>query len=558
MLLVFSLVLTACGGNGEETSESTEEETIEEVVVNEETEPQEGTSEEQILTISLGAEPDSLDVAKATDIYCLKVAEQITEPLVIKEVENDEDVIKPAVAESWEVSDDGLVWTFKLREDAKWSDGEPVTAQDFVYGMGRFVDPDTASPSSNNLKHIKNGAIIPLGEAEVEDLGAIALDDHTLEITLEYPVPYFLDLLSDQEYFPQRQDIVEEYGSSYGTDAGKTISNGPFMLDSWTHNSEVILVKNPEYWDSEAVKLDELNMKIIPEENALMGEFENEGVDIVEASTAEWIDRLNAQDKYEFRYKPINRTGYFFINHDTEYFQNDKIRKAFTIAIDREEISTVINQNLTMPAYGWVPPTNEIDGINFREAAGEPVQDLIDENPDPRALFIEGLEELGKDPDPSKVNIELMYSDTMDKEFFEYFQQVYKDVLGINIILDPTEWPVLQERNRQLDYEVGYKTKGGTTDPSSFLEIWQTGNKTIPLAWNDEEYDALVNEAAQSMDSELRIKNYTEAERMFLYEDCAITPISYQTSNIFVQPYVKGVQFPMQGSILYKYAYIQR
>lgn len=557
MLLAVSLVLTACGGS-QETAEPTESEPAE--VSEESVEENEGntTVEEQVLNISLGNEPDSLDIGRATDVYCFEVVNQFMEPLVRTIVEDGSDVVVPAAAESWDISDDGLVWTFHIREDANWSDGQPLTAGDFVYGARRIVDPETASPSANNLKHIKNGSLIPLGEVPVEELGLKAIDDKTLEITLEYPVSYFINLAGSRELLPQREDIIEEHGTAYGTEADKLIACGPFMVEEWTHNSLITLVKNPEYWDSESVKLDQINMKIIQEENALMGEFENEGIDIVDAGSAEWVERLESQDKYNVLKRPINRTSYFFFNHESEYFQNDKIRKAFTIALNRKEISEDINENLTMPAYGWVPPTTEIDGVNFREVAGEPVQDLIDENPDPQALLVEGLEELGKETDPSTVTIQLMHPDNVDKEFAEYLQQTFMNQLGINIELDACEWPVFQERNRQLDYEIGFKSwGGGVDDPSSFMDLWQTGNRTVPIGWEDEAYDELVQEAAQSLDNELRMEDYIESERILLYEVCAISPYSYETENIFTQPYVHEVHFPVQGSTVYKYAYIQ-
>lgn len=547
ILLVSSLLLTGCGGKNDKTTASSELEKTDEEVV------------EQVFNVSLGAEPDSLDVAKASDSYSATVLEQVMEPLTRIEVDSSgATVIKEAAAESWEVSDDGLEWTFKIR-DAEWSDGEKLTANDFEYGVKRIIDPETASPISSLLKYIKNAEAATAGEADLDEVGVEALDEKTLKFTLEYPVPYFLNLTSGREMQPQRKDIIEKFGTSYGTDGDKLVFCGPFAVEEWVHNSEVKLVKNESYWDADSVKLDRLNMKIIQEATALMGEFQNETIDMVGVGTAEWIEKLDAENKYEKITKLIPRTSYFFFNHDHELFKNDKVRKAFTIALDRKEIQTDIDQDLTVAAYGWVAPPVECDGVNFRDTAGDPIQELIDENPDPKALLVEGLKELGVDENPENVTIELMHPDNAPKEFCEYLQQSYKEKLGVNIELDATEWPVFQERNRQLDYQMGFKSwGGGVNDPSAFLDLWITGTKIVPIAWSNEKYDSLVKEAALSLDSEERMDKFVEAEKILLKEDCAVAPYAYLTQNTYVQPYVKGLMDPDFGSAVLKYISIEK
>ncbi len=513
---------------------------------------------EQSLTLSLGTEPDSLDVARTTDSYSITVLAQIMESLT--RIETDEEgntVVAPAAAESWEASEDGLEWTFTLRE-MQWEDGEEVTAHHFELGSKRILDPEVASPSSSQMRHIKNATKAAAGEVDLDEVGIKALDDKTLQITLEYPVPYFLDFCSGRLINAQREDVLDEFGSSYGTEAENLLCTGPFKVEGWIHNNEIALVKNENYWDADSVKLDRLVFKIIQEETALMGEFTNENIDIIQSKSLEWIELLEAEEKYTRISKPLARTSYFFFNQEVEPFNNVKVRQAFSIALDREEMSNVLDQGLTIPAYGWCAPIIVCDGENFREAAGEPIQDFAAEH-DARELLVEGLKELGLSEDPADLSVTLMYPDNQDRAFVEYLQQRFQEVLGVNVELDPDEWPVFQERNRQLEYEFGFKSWGaGQNDPSEYLNLWMTGNKIVPIAWSNEEYDALVVEANESLDSELRMKNFVEAERILLIEDAAIAPFSYQTSNTFIQPYVKGLMFPDFASIVYKYAYIEK
>ncbi|WP_077369243.1 peptide ABC transporter substrate-binding protein [Anaerosalibacter sp. Marseille-P3206] len=551
LALALGALLTGCGKD-KDITENNETQDQQNDMKNEEV--------EQILNVALDSEPDTLDPSKASDINSGYVIDQVTETLTRLEVDEDgKNVIKPAAAETWEQSEDGLEWTFHLR-DAKWSDGKDLVAEDFVYGIQRTLDPKTASPIAMLLKHIKNAQAIIDGKMDVSEAGAEAIDEKTLKITLEYPVPYFLNLTSAREMHPQRKDIHEQYGSSYGTEGDKLIFCGPFVIDEWVHNNQIVLSKNDTYWDKDSVKLDKLVIKIITEETAIMGELENGTIDIAEVSSPEWIERLDKEDKFDKLTTPLPRTEYMFFNQEVKPFSNPKVRKAFSIAVDREEIQKSIYQGLNEAAYGWIAPPINVNGKNFRKEAGDPVQELIKENPDPKALLIEGLKELGMDEDPSKVTVTIMLPGTSEeKEFGEYLQQTFNEKLGVNIELDPTEWPVFQERNRQLDYEIGYKSWGVShDDPSAFLDLWLTGTKIVPIAWSNPEYDTLVKEASLSLDEKERLEKFKRAEEILVKDDCAIIPYSYLTKNTYKHKYVKGVMEPDFGYRVVKYAYIEK
>ena len=387
-------------------------------------------------------------------------------------------------------------------------------------------------------------------------MGVKALDDKTLEIQLAYPAPYFLSSCAGSSMLPMRQDIVEANGDSYGTEADKIVGNGPFSLKEWVHNSKISYVKNPSYWNADAVKLEELTMKIINEETARIGEFENGGIDVVPVSTAEWVEKLDQNKDYVKKVVSLPRTEYLFFNQEVELFSNEKVRQAFSIALNREEIASEVYQGMQEPAYGWIPNSMQVDGVNFREMAGEPIQELIEENPDPKALLIEGLKELGMSEDPSQVTVQLMSRNT-SQDIAEYFQYTFNTVLGVNVEIDPVEWPVFQERNRGLDYEMGFKSYGADfDDPYSMMQLWMTGVKTVPTGWSNEEYDRLMTEASQSLDKELRAKDYKEAEALVL-RTATICPYAYSTDISYSKNYVKNIMEPVFSSTLYKYSYIE-
>ncbi|HLR20501.1 MAG TPA: peptide ABC transporter substrate-binding protein, partial [Tissierellaceae bacterium] len=242
LLLVLVLLATAlvgCGNDDKETSNS-------------ETSEGENIDSEQYFNFVLNAEPSTLDPSKGSDIYSWKVLQNIMEPLTrLEEDENQEMELKPAGAKEWEISDDGLVWTFDLVEN-EWSDGEPVTANDYEFGAKRSVDPETASPFAFLMTSIKNADEIIEGDMDPDELGVKALDDNTLEITLKHPTPYFDQLTYQRVLLAQREDIVEEHGDTFGSEPDTLVYNGPFVLSQWAHNSEVVLEKNDNYWDSDS------------------------------------------------------------------------------------------------------------------------------------------------------------------------------------------------------------------------------------------------------------------------------------------------------------------
>ncbi|CAM1377622.1 peptide ABC transporter substrate-binding protein [Fretibacterium fastidiosum] len=512
--------------------------------------------EPQVLRIPIDEEPDSFNVARVSDYYSAMVASQVIEGLTGIVVRDGREVAVPACAESWETSEDGLTWTFRLRE-MKWADGEPLRASDFVYGISRVLDPATASPISGKVRFIKNAGDVLLGKKQPSELGLEAPDDRTFVVRLEHPVPYLLQSAAGTAMFPARRDVVEKFGDAYGTDADKVVGCGPFNLADWVHNSSIAFVKNPLYWDADNVKLDRLEMKVVAEESAKVGDFENGGLDLVSIYSVEWAKKLDEKGGYVKNVVAMPETKYVFFNQTVPPFSSPKVRLAFSLALDREEIYRDVSLGLDPAAWGWLPPAMGLDGENFRKLAGDPIKDLAAAHPDPRALLAEGLKELGMSEAPEGLKIVLMCHNAT-RDFAEYLQQAYKTRLGVDLELDPVEWPVFQERNRNLDYQMGYKSYyADFNDPSSMMDLWITGTRTIPTGWSNERYDALVREAGQSADKALRAKDYAEAERILL-EEGTIAPYAYSTGFDYVHPYVKGYAAPTFTAMLYKTVSVER
>ncbi|MGL4568901.1 MAG: peptide ABC transporter substrate-binding protein, partial [Fusobacteriaceae bacterium] len=402
LALASSLLLAGCGG------EKTAEKSLE-------TGKEVSKTEVQEFKTFLGAEPKTLDISKATDSYSSVILALNNEGLVSAHVdEKGVESIVPAGAESWEISEDGMKYTFKLRENAAWSDGQKITAHDYVYGMLRTLDPVTGSLYAFLMSPIKGADEYNSGKIKAEEVGVKALDDLTLEVTLAKPTAYFLELGYFKVMFPQRKDIIEKSGDKYGSEADTLIANGPFILKEWVHNNKVVLEKNPTYWDKENVKLEKIEMAIVPDENARMNLMLNGQVDVGGATKPEWMDKFNQMGVFDFISKSALGTNYTTFNTQSKYFKNPKVRKAFSMAVNREELNDVLFNGRFVPAYGWVAKGIQIGGKEYREQVGEPLNQLLKSDTTAVDVLKEGLKELGLPEDPSQVTINFLSSGTSE------------------------------------------------------------------------------------------------------------------------------------------------
>ncbi len=516
---------------------------------------------EQVLTVSQAAGIKTLDVSKATDIYASAIFEQVMEGLTRVIVdENGNDKIVPGIAESWEKSEDGLVWTFYMRKNAKWSDGVPVVAEDYKYSIMRTLNPETGSTYAFILSPIKNANLYNAGKIGAEEVGIEVIDDYTIKFTLENPTSYFLSLTAYKTLFPQRKDVVEKFGNKNGSNIESVIGNGPFKLVEWIPNNKLTLVKSDTYWDAEVVKLDKVNIPVVLDSSALMNMLYNGQVDLAGVSKPEWVEKFTKSGKFNVTKGYTAGENYGIFNLEDPLFKNKKVRQAFSLAVTRDDLANVIFHGLFEGAYGWTPPAVMIGDKEYRAEVPEPLKALEEQYPDPKTLLIEGLEELGIDPDPA--NLEVTYLNASSGEFakrnFEYFQQMWRKTLGVTVKGEFTEWAVFQKRVDDQDFQLGgLAWIGDYNDPSTFFDIWKSDAKIYNIGFNNAEYDQLITNAAKESDDDKRLEMFARAEIILVNEVAAIYPTNYRKRNTFIKKGVKDVMIPLFGSISYKYASVE-
>ncbi|WP_370632750.1 peptide ABC transporter substrate-binding protein [Halobacillus sp. Nhm2S1] len=556
MALMFALFLAACSGGDSETSTDTGEENTDET--SEETTEQSDEGEasgNQEITVTAKSEIPSMDPSLITDSVGFQWAGETYEGLYRLD-ENSQ--LVDGMAESSEVSEDGLTWTFKLR-DAEWSNGDPVTAHDFVYAWRRAVDPEVGSEYGPYFLGgiIKNAQAISDGEAELEDLGATAEDDKTLVVELEKPVPYFKSMTVFITFMPLNQAYVEEQGDKFATEAEYTISNGPFQMTEWNHGEGWTVEKNDTYWDAETVQLETINAKVIKEVSTGVNLYDTGEIDQTELN-AEFVDQYRTSDAFNVAEKPYL---YFFKfnQENNEALANVDIRKAISYAIDRQSLVDVILNDGSVPAEGYVPsnfvsmPNSDQD---FREAQGPLVEYNVEKA---KEHWQKGLEALGTD----SVEIELLGDDTgTSKDVLAYYKnQLEENLEGVTIKLMEVPFKERVRRDNEGEFEMEAATWGPDyVDPNTYLNMYLTDGQNNNMGYSSEEYDALIEKAngEYAQEPEKRFETFLEAEKLLLEEDQAVAPIYQDAKAQLFRPSIKGVFTTATGpEFEFKWAYVE-
>ncbi len=524
--------------------------------------PSQESDTEHFFNTYLSADPTSLDISLRADSYSSAVIMNVMEGLIRLEEENGEYVMAPGDAKSWTVNEAGTVWTFYLG-DNKWSDGEEVTAEQYVFSLRRSADPATGCPNSWFLTPILNYDAISRGEMSSENLGVKAINSKTLEITLSSPNPAFLEMCNVTIYYPQRAEKLEEWGEKYGTEAEYTVYNGPYVVESWTHNSKIVLKKNKNYWDEEAVQLETVNYHIMSDISTIVNAYKSGELDYIAVSSQEWLQEFKNDLDSKFSYYTTATMAYNFYNTEDVLMRNKNIRKALTLAIEHEEINEMCFGGLRVPTYGWVVPTISVGETNFRETAGDVLlalkADMESAGETPKTLFIKGMEELGLGSDPSTVEITLSLAGTGDwhRTYGEYVQQVFSNEIGVKVKIDFSEWGIFNENVMNGNYQMGFMTWGAYyNDPLDVLNVFKSEWAQSGTGWESEKFDNLLDEASIEMDAKVRLSKYIEAERILL-EDYVACPLATSTVNGFYKNYVYGytdLGFSTEG---FKYLYIK-
>lgn len=509
-------------------------------------------ADKQELTLATGSDVLTMDPAMASSTPNWAGQALVYENLVsVVANETGGTSIVPGVAESWDVSDDGLVYTFHLRKDAKWADGVPVTAKDFEYTWRRTFDQATGASYTWMVEDvIKNGSKVYAGELPLEELGVKAIDESTLEITLESPSPFFLQFAGFPTYCPVREDLIAKFGSEYGSSPDKTVGNGPFILKTWNPGASMIYEKNDTYWNKDEVYLTKVTRQIIKEVNAVAQALLANEVDVAGLDNPQWNAVVDATGIYNVNEMPSPAIENFIFNCSDPILKNQKIRLAISLAFDREKYNDEALEKVDIPAYSMVPLCVSVGNLNYAEAVkneNEYIKALRDKN-DPKKLLLEGMKELGLGDDPSKLEIHYMTRGTTEfsKKTAEWMKQFLEADLGIKFIIDMTEWNIMYDLIDSGDYQIA---QGGWTadynDPSNFLDNYHYEKGyygEAKIHWADDkakEYAKLVDDAKATNDDQERADLYAKAEKILL-EQSPVSPQYASKVRTLVGKYVKG------------------
>ena len=486
------------------------------------------------------ADPETLDQHKTSTTYEANVLRDLYEGLVIYDAEAN---VVPGVAESWEVSDDGMTYTFKLREDAKWSNGDPVTAEDFVYSFQRIMTPATGAKYANILYPIKGAEAVNKGEAEPASMGVTAVDERTLEIALENPTPFFLELLTHQTGLPVHRPSVEEHGDDF-VRPENMVSNGAYTLAEFTPNQQIVVRKNPEFHSADTVMIDEVQFIPTEDRSAALRRFQAGELlsnnDVPVDQVAFMKENLEGQ----YRVAPYLGTYYYTIKTDKEPFSNVDVRRALSMAIDREFLAEEIAGDF-LPANSYVP-----EGIaNYGDAADAPKfefdgQSMLDREDEALRL----LTEAGFGPD-NPLDVEISFNTSENHQRIATAIADMWQPLGVNVTLSNQDTASHYAGLRDgADYDVARAGWiGDYNDPQNFLFLYESDNLGFNYSrYNNPEYDALMDEAAAETDLEARAEILKRAERMLL-DEVGVVPLFYYTSQSLVSPKLKGWEDNIQN-----------
>jgi oligopeptide transport system substrate-binding protein len=484
------------------------------------------------LNVNIGSEPPEMDPQITTDTVSIQIINMVFEGLV--RYGKDGGYI-PGMAEKWDVSPDGKTYTFTLRKGIKWSNGTPVTAADFEYGIKRALDPKTASQYAYILYDIKNAEKANAGEIDVDQVGVEASGNKVV-FTLERPLPYFLSILTFPTAMPCNQKFVESLGGSgYGADADKLIYNGPWTIKEWTHDDHVTLAKNPNYWNKKEIKLDTVNMAMISDSNTAIQMFFDGQFDII------GIVGTRKQDFVDKGY-PINTYSdgacfYLEFNTTDKLLKNANIRKALSYAVDRKAFVTDVLKDASQPALAYVVPILPGSKGSFRSEVG----DLIKDN-DPaaaKAAWETGLKELGLS---GKQKMSMLVDDSdRAKAMGAALQEMWRKNLGVDVVIEPLPFKARLQKMTDKDFQIVFAGWGPDyNDPMTFIDVFLSGSGNNHTYFANATYDDLVKKAKAEPNAETRMNYMKDAERL-LMQEMPIAPIYFRYRWWTTQEGISGV-----------------
>ncbi len=522
--LVIAMLMSACGGDTQSGGDA--QSTGSSAVSS--TGSSATTGGEKTVVVNLGSEPPELNTILTTDTVSGDVLRHTVEGLV--RLDADDNPV-PGMAESWEVSEDNLTYTFKLRKGAKWDNGEPVTAKDFVFAYTQVLTASVASQYSYHLYGIENAKEFYEGKVGIEEVGFKAIDDYTLQIKLHTPEPYFLGHLAFYTFRPVNEKFYNEVGADkYAKEAEYTNSNGPFKISSWTHNDEIVLTKREDYWDAANVKLDKIVMKMIIDSNTAMNAFLSGDVQMVGVK-GQQRDQYIAMG-YDIKNYEDGSSWYLQFQTKSPLLKNAKIRKALAMAVDVDTYIKTVVKNDSRELYTFTPHfIKGYDGKSFAEAAGKL---LTRDAAQAKKLFEEGIKEAGLTIADFDNKLKYLSDDgDLAATHAAYIQNQIKQNLGFTMVIEQVPFKTRLARMHQGDFDIVMAGWGPDyDDPMTFLDMWVTGGGQNTINYSNPKYDELIEKARKEQDLALRQSYLIEVEKI-IAEDVPIGTI-YERINDYV------------------------
>jgi len=476
------------------------------------------------------AEPETVDPHKTSTVYEAHVLRDLFQGLVMQDAKAE---LIPGAAESWTVSDDGKVYTFKLRKDAVWSDGSPVTAEDFVYSFRRLEDPATGAEYASMLYPIVNAEEANTGKGKLEDIGVKAVDATTLEVTLKAPTPYFLEMLTHQAAYPVNKASIDKLGADW-IKPGNLVSNGAFTLAEWVPNDHIKMVKNPKFYDAANVKIDVVNFIPTEDRSSAMKRYEAGELDSYDDLPTEQLADLKAKFGDQVRVAPYLGTYYYAVKTDKAPWDNVELRTAISEAIDRDFLAEKVWNNSMFPGYSMVPP-----GIKGYTPAMAKFADKsqIDREDDAKAI----LEKLGYTPE-KPLKMEIRYNTSENHKNTAVAIQEQLKPLGIEVTLlntdTKTHYGFLEQKGNYDVARAGWIAD--YQDPETFLGISRKASGNNYSSYVSPKFEEAMDKAAAAGGNpEERLKLLSEAERVMI-DDVGNIPLLYYSFHNIVSPKLVG------------------
>lgn len=516
-----------------------------------------GPAEEFELNVNIASEPESIDPALNTAVDGAVMINHMFEGLY-KWIDDGNGVAKLVLgqAESVDVNAEKTVYTFKIRENAKWSDGQAVTASDFVYSWQRLVDPATAADYCYMADILLNANEIMAGEKDKNELGVKAIDEHTLEVTLHTPCPYFEEIMAFPSLMPVRQDMIEKGGDQWTFDLSTYVGNGPYKMESWEHNSKIRLVKSENYYDYAKLGPNAINFALMDDANAIYAAFNSGQLNFIEEVPVAEIPTLIEQGKLNID----KYIGTYYVCFQTQKapFDDVRVRKAFSLAIDRNYIVEQITRTGQVPASGFVPyGVNDalgIEGDDFRTVGGNYMdvsKEAYEANCEEARRL---LAEAGYEGGAGFPVVEYLYNTSDNhKAIGEALQQMWQDELGVTVNLVNQEWNTFLQTRKEGNYSIARNGWiADYNDPMSFLDMWLTGGGNNDAHYSNAEYDALIMQAKSTSDAAERMRLMHQAEDILMGEDVVHAAIYFYTNKYMAQGFT-GMYYTPLGYYFFGY-----